>query len=132
MGEPGFIDWEQEKKGMSDINIKEEIYALLRDKGCTFEERAGIVFLTTPNGAMWDFTIPAINPGSFLQEGQRVRAKTQVLDLPGQPDPGPIHAEPGELGTVVHTEPGFWPTVRFDRTGTATCVTPQEVEKADG
>lgn len=116
---------------MGDINVKEEIYALLRAKGCEFEEKAGIVFLTTPRGAMWDFTIPTIK-SPFLQEGQRVRAKVRVFDLPGQPDPGPIHAEPGELGMVVHTEPGFWPTVRFDRTGTATCVTPQEVEKADG
>ncbi|HVE14330.1 MAG TPA: hypothetical protein VNI01_13100 [Elusimicrobiota bacterium] len=64
----------------------------------------------------------------FAKMGDRVRAKVRVYDLPGNPDPGPIHAEPGEMGTVVHTEEGFWPTARFDRTGTATCVTSDEVE----
>lgn len=66
---------------------------------------------------------------SFVKEGDRVRAKTRIYDLPGQANPGPIHAEPGEEGLVVHVEPGAWPTVCFDRTGTATCVTDSEVEK---
>jgi hypothetical protein len=115
---------------MKDIDIKKEIYALLRSKGCAFEERSGIVFVTTSDGVLWDFTIP-VKQKPFLEEGQRVRAKVDVYDLPGTPEPGPIHATPGELGTVVHTEPGFWPTVTFDRTGTSTCVTPEEVEKFD-
>lgn len=67
-------------------------------------------------------------PEKFLTEGQRVRAIATVFDLPGNTDPGPIHAEVGELGTVIHVEPDFWPTVRFDRTGTCTCVTDFEVE----
>lgn len=65
---------------------------------------------------------------NFLRLGQRCYAKVTIYDLPGNANPGPIHAEPGELGTVVHVEPGFWPTVTFDRTGTSTCVTDQEVE----
>lgn len=68
------------------------------------------------------------HPEKFLREGQRVRAKIRVYDLPGNPDPGPIHAEPGEEGVVVFVEKGFWPTVTFDRTRTSTCVTDEEVE----
>lgn len=65
---------------------------------------------------------------SFLQLGQRCRARVVVYDLPGTPDPGPIHALPGEEGVVVHTQAGSWPTVTFDRTGSSTCVTDQEVD----
>jgi len=68
------------------------------------------------------------HPELFLKEGQRVRAKIRVYDLPGNPDPGPIAAEPGEEGVVVFVEKGFWPTVTFDRTGWSTCVTDAEVE----
>jgi hypothetical protein len=65
-------------------------------------------------------------PGEWLKAGQRVRSIGKVYDtgIPGDW----LHAEPGEFGTVEHTEPDNWPTVRFDRTGTATCVTPLEVE----
>lgn len=82
------------------------------------------------------FAVPSITkspyynqPEKFCSLGQRVRAKIRVYDCPGEEDQGPIHAEPGDLGTVVHVEEGFWPTVRFDRTGTATCVTDEEVVK---
>lgn len=68
------------------------------------------------------------HPETFLKEGQRVRAKIRVYDLPGNEDQGPIHAEPGEEGVCVFVEEGFWPTVKFDRTGTATCVTDEEVD----
>lgn len=70
-------------------------------------------------------------PEKFLKLDQRVRAKVRVYDLPtldGQGDQGPVHAEPGEEGVVVHVEKGYWPTVRFDRTRTASCVTDFEVE----
>lgn len=74
-------------------------------------------------------------PEKFLWLGQRVRAKVDIYDLPGNTDPhwhngtaGPVHAEPGETGTVVHVEKDFWPTVTFDKTGTSTCVTDGEVE----
>lgn len=66
-------------------------------------------------------------PEKFLRVGQRVKALIKVWD--GGPDSGDfLHAEAGELGTVVHVEPGFWPTVRFDRSGTSTCVSDFEVE----
>lgn len=74
------------------------------------------------------------NPEEFLKLGQRVRAKLVVYDLPGKldpagaPDTGPIHAHPGDLGTVVHIERGFWPTVEFDKTQSRTDVTDFEVE----
>ena len=58
-----------------------------------------------------------------------MRARIRVYDLPGNEDQGPIHAEIGEEGAVVHTEEGYWPTVTFDRTGTSTMVTSTEVEK---
>jgi hypothetical protein len=67
-------------------------------------------------------------PHEFLKEGQRVRALIRVYDLPGNDDQGPIRAEPGEEGVVEFVEEGYWPTVRFDRTGCATCVTDEEVE----
>lgn len=68
------------------------------------------------------------NPEKFLREGQRVRAKRRVYDSPGTDDPGPVMAEAGDLGTCVFVEENFWPTVRFDSTGMATCVTDEEVE----
>lgn len=66
-------------------------------------------------------------PEKFLKLDQKVRAITTVFDLPGNVDQGPIHANVGEIGVVIHVEDGFWPTVRFDRTGTSTCVTSFEV-----
>lgn len=69
-------------------------------------------------------------PEKFLKMGQRVKAKFRIWDLPHQSDGdwGWVSAEPGELGTVVHVQEGYWPTVRFDGTGCATCVTDLEVE----
>lgn len=67
------------------------------------------------------------HPEDFLTMGQRVRAITRVYDLPGNDDQGPVHAEVGEWGEVVHVQEGMWPTVTFDRTGTSTCVTDEEV-----
>lgn len=67
----------------------------------------------------------------------RVKAVIQITEsgkLPGDPeakplDSGWIHAEPGELGTVVHSDGGFLPSVRFDRTGTVTCVRDDEIQE---
>lgn len=112
--------------------VKREVYELLRAIGCTLEEHNGIVYVTTTEGEIWDFTIPMPSKRAFLKLGDRVRAKRRVFDLPGKDNPGPIHAEPGEEGVVVHTEFGSWPTVRFDKTNTATCVTDSEVEKING
>lgn len=82
------------------------------------------------NTAPWDIKESSFytNPEDFLKLGQRVRARVRVYDLPGNPDPGMIHAEVGETGVVIHVEKGFWPTVQFDRTGTRTDVMDFEVE----
>jgi len=70
-------------------------------------------------------------------EGTRVRAVSQITEggeTPGDraaefPARGYIHAEPGEVGVIEHVEEATnAPTVRFERTGTATVVGPQEVE----
>lgn len=69
-------------------------------------------------------------PGDFLKLGDRVVARFRIFDLPQSTlnaDWGPVHAEAFEEGVVVHVQEGHWPTVRFNRTGTATCVTPFEV-----
>jgi hypothetical protein len=74
------------------------------------------------------------NPGKFLKEGQRVRAKFRIWDLPQrdlESDWGWVSAEKGETGTVVHAQDGLWPTVQFDETGASTCVTDFEVEVVD-
>ncbi len=68
-------------------------------------------------------------PEKFLSVGDRVVAIIEVYEE----GIGAIntfqHAVPGDEGTVVGNEPGYWPTVRFDRTRTATCVTDFEVRK---
>jgi hypothetical protein len=68
----------------------------------------------------------------------RVTATHQITEAGGEvvgdpdavfPAPNYIHAEDGELGTVEHCEagPNGEPTVRFDRTGTATIVAHREI-----
>lgn len=69
-------------------------------------------------------------PERFLKLGDRVRAKFRIWDQPNIGETwGWVSAEAGELGTVVHVQKGCWPTVRFDDTGCATCVTDFEVER---
>lgn len=58
------------------------------------------------------------------QNGDRVQAVALVWDLPGRDDPGPLHAVPGDHGTVEHVERWSWPTVRFDMTRSATMAVP--------
>lgn len=98
---------------------------------------------------------PASGAKSFLvkprrglmqaKEGERVKARIRIYDLPGR-DFGPpdamtlaryprartIHAEPGEEGVIVHAEEGTWPTATFDRTGTSTMITDAEAELTTG
>lgn len=74
-------------------------------------------------------------------EGQRVRAVGVITESGKEPDrtakdlhnPGWVHAEAGELGTVelVDAGNGNIATVRFDRTGTATIVLDKEIELSD-
>lgn len=71
-------------------------------------------------------------------EGTRVRAVKQVTeDGCGEgntaatfPMPDYIHAEPGDLGTAYYDASMGNTTVKFDRTGTATIVRPDEIEPA--
>ena len=73
-----------------------------------------------------------------LKVGDRVTATHQITEAGGEvvgdpnavfPAPNYIHAEDGELGTVEHCEagPNGEPTVRFDRTRTATIVAHREI-----
>jgi len=48
---------DKEKK----MDIKGMIYTLLQDRGCKLKEEVGIVTITTPDGAVWDMTIPQRN-----------------------------------------------------------------------
>lgn len=73
-------------------------------------------------------------PHTFLKVGQKVRARFRIWDTP---DPkhlwgnnwGPIRAEAGEVGEVIETCRGHWPTVQF-KNG-ITDVTDFEVEAID-
>lgn len=40
------------------MNIKDEIYRLLRERGCLLFEEAGILNIQDPDGVEWDMTIP--------------------------------------------------------------------------
>lgn len=40
------------------MDIKEIVYTELRNRGCKLREEAGILYITTPDGAEWDMTIP--------------------------------------------------------------------------
>jgi len=41
-------------------DIKAEIYKLLSSLGCDLKEEVGILTITTPEGAVWDMTIPQV------------------------------------------------------------------------
>ena len=78
-----------------------------------------------------------MNIEALYKVGDRVRATKTITESgkgPGREDakrldPDWIHARAGELGTVEHVDyPLTWPTVRFDRTGTATIVHHSEIE----
>lgn len=43
-------------------------------------------------------------------------------------NPGFVHAEPGDMGTVEYVDDDGCPTIRFDKTGTATIVGDYEIE----
>jgi len=72
--------------------------------------------------------------------GTRVVALCQIVEdgsSPGNPESRPlegdfIHAEPGEEGVVedVDSERGI-PSVRFNRTGTATIVSDSEIKEVE-
>lgn len=70
-----------------------------------------------------------LNETNFLNVGDLVVAKMRVYDLPGNPDPGPIAAEKGEMGICIDRQPNHCPTVQFFRTRHITDVFPDEVER---
>jgi hypothetical protein len=43
-----------------------------------------------------------------------------------------VHAYPGDTGTVIHINENHLPTVRFDKSLTATLTFSSEIEKVDG
>jgi hypothetical protein len=40
------------------MNIREIVCAFLREVGCTVREEVGILYITTPDGTVWDMTVP--------------------------------------------------------------------------
>jgi hypothetical protein len=74
---------------------------------------------------------------SMFRIGDRVRATQTITEggwnSPGSPDckfpeENYIHAEAGDVGEVEYVDDEGWPTVRFDRKGTATIVSAEEIE----
>ena len=45
-------------KEENEKNLKEAIYSFLRGRGCKLTEELGIVMIMTPEGVLWDMTIP--------------------------------------------------------------------------
>ncbi len=77
-------------------------------------------------------TPPKPSPPQFLALGDRVRARLKIVEEGLVTGVGKhTHAEPDETGVCVHVQKGYFPTVRFDRTKTATIVFPEEVEKLE-
>ncbi len=72
-----------------------------------------------------------------LKVGDPVVALRNILEgggSPGNPnavfpDPQYIHGAKGDRGEVIHIDQRGYPTVRFERTGTATIVDLNEIDK---
>jgi transcriptional regulator with XRE-family HTH domain len=82
--------------------------------------------------APWDL----VKPLRTFQ--QRCKAKVTITESGGPgdeeaefPDPGYIHARPGDVGTVMYVDAEGIATVRFDASGTATIVHRDEIEFVD-
>lgn len=123
------------------MDIREEIFALLDSLNCEREIRDGIVFVKTPDGQSWDFTVPC-SPHFGLENiypfevAVTVRALCVITEggEPEKADPkaefptaGFIHANPGDIGVVVGIDDNT-PTIRFWPSGHATIVGMDEVE----
>lgn len=79
----------------------------------------------------------AIDVAPTYEKGDKVVARHEVTERgigtigdpdAAFPDAAYIHAVEGDRGTVVHVNVDGYPTVRFERTGTATIVHPDEVK----
>jgi hypothetical protein len=99
------------------VDLKGKVCGLLRDLGCTLEE-VGIVNITTPDGTVWDLTIPmmvASIPVDDLKRGDMVTA-LQHLDEPG------ADVRPGTVGVVFEEKnaykDGGGPMVKWMNMGT--------------
>jgi len=42
------------------MNLKEEVHLFLQNMGCKISEAAGIWEIATPDGGLWDMTVPRI------------------------------------------------------------------------
>jgi hypothetical protein len=60
----------------------------------------------------------------------RVRAKVQITESNFNENCLWVHAEPGDTEEVIHTDSDGYHTVRFSKSGTATVVSPREIETA--
>lgn len=60
--------------------------------------------------------------------GERVKAKGRITDT-GIPDDEWVHAEEGDTGTIEYVDEAGYPTVRFDRLGSATVVGHHEIKR---
>lgn len=49
---------EKEKDAPNEMDVKKRILDFLLVMDCTTEERNGIIYVTTPTGRVWDFTVP--------------------------------------------------------------------------
>lgn len=43
------------------MDVKQALYEWLTSRGCTFYEEVGILFVTTPDGVVWDMTVPEVS-----------------------------------------------------------------------
>lgn len=43
------------------MNIRNAIEKMLENCGCAMREEAGIWYITTPYGEVWDMTVPMVN-----------------------------------------------------------------------
>jgi len=51
------------------MDVQRELYEYLTSKGCTVTEDAGIWFIDTPDGVLWDMTVPEVNTESEQEDG---------------------------------------------------------------
>jgi hypothetical protein len=99
---------EQEAEGATSagqegvMNVKEIVYNELQNRGCKLREEVGILYITTPDGAEWDMTIPMkkrppLGIGRVVVAARRLWAEDRV------------EVREGEVGEVLGQMPsGQW------------------------